>query len=145
LDDVLGSQTRELQLYVWMLSLFAGVAMILAATGIYGVTAYAVAERTREVGIRMALGASKQDITFMVLRQAGGTVAMGLLAGAAGALLLRPAAGSIFSGSLSGNGGAGPLTYLTVIALLLGTAVAACIVPTRRATAVNPNQALKYE
>lgn len=140
-DDILGSQTRELQLYVWMLSLFAGVAVILAATGIYGVTAYAVVERTREIGIRIALGASKQDITLMVLRQAAGMVAVGLIAGGAGALLVRPVAGSVFSGT----GGADSLTYIAVTTLLLCAVLAACIVPTRRATAVNPNQALKYE
>jgi ABC-type antimicrobial peptide transport system permease subunit len=141
LDDILGSQTRDLRLYVCLLGLFALVALLLASTGIYSVTAYAAAERTREVGIRMALGASKQHIMLMMLRQAGATIATGLAAGAAGILLLRPAAKAL----LSGINGFDPLTCAAVVAVLLAAAVAACIVPTRRAAAVNPNQALKYE
>ena len=87
-EQTLDAQVRHLRLYMLLLGVFGAVAAILAATGIYGVMAYAVAERTREIGIRMALGARARDVLLMVSRQAAGVIGIGTVLGLAGALAL---------------------------------------------------------
>jgi putative ABC transport system permease protein len=124
-----------------LLSLFAASALLLAAVGIYGTVSYSVAQRNREIGIRMALGASVRDVLRMVLRQgialALGGVALGLI-GSAGLTWL-------LSSMLFGVRPTDPLTLACVAALLTGVALLASYIPARRATRVDPLVALRYE
>jgi putative ABC transport system permease protein len=121
--------------------LFAGLALLLAGIGIYGVLAYSVSARTREVGIRMALGAQPADVTRLVLKEgmslAGVGVALGLFASLALTRLMR--------GLLFGVSASDPLTFGAITLLLLGVACLACWLPARRATKVDPLVALRYE
>ncbi|MEO6568294.1 MAG: FtsX-like permease family protein, partial [Opitutaceae bacterium] len=124
-----------------LLGAFGGVALLLSAIGIYGVVSYSVAQRTREIGIRSALGAGTSDIMRMVLRSGMMTVGVGLLVGAAGVLGLT----RLLSSLLFGVGVRDPLTIVGV-ALLLGViAIIACWVPARRAAKVSPLVALRHE
>lgn len=124
-----------------LLSVFAGLALVLSAVGIYGVMAYSVAQRTREIGIRLALGAVRQDVLAMVLLGAGKLAAFGMLLGLAGALAVN----YLLRSQLYGVSPADPATY-TGVALLLGAvALAACWIPARRATQVDPIVVLRYE
>jgi putative ABC transport system permease protein len=124
-----------------LLGIFAGVAMILAAIGIYGVIAYSVTQRTREIGIRMALGAQRTDMLGMVLRQSLTLVAIGLAIG----LIASLAGTRLMSSLLFGVGAADWSTYGIVIGLLGGTALLASYIPARRAMKVDPMVALRYE
>lgn len=140
-SDILNTQLGGLRLYMLLLVLFGATAAVLAATGIYGVMAYSVAGRTREIGIRMAMGACRTDVILMVLREGGRIVGIGVLLGIAGALALGRFVKSILHGTTSTD----LATYTTVSALLLVITFLACISPTRRAAAVNPTYALKFE
>jgi putative ABC transport system permease protein len=124
-----------------LLGAFGVVAAVLAAIGIYGVMAYAVAERTREIGIRMALGARATDVLLMVSRQAAGVIGMGTLLGLAAALALTRMIRSVLFGVTATD----PATYAAVSLLLLVVAAAASFIPARRAASVNPTVALKQE
>ena len=115
--------------------------LILASVGIYSVVSYAAAQRTQEIGIRMALGAEPRDILRMVLRQGLGVVGIGIAVGLLAAYLgARLVAGLLFNVSA-----ADPLTYISVAAFLTGVALLACWIPARRATRVSPLTALRYE
>jgi putative ABC transport system permease protein len=120
---------------------FSLVALVLAATGIYGVLASSVAERTREIGVRTALGASRADILTLVVRQGMLLAAFGLLIGLGGAML----AGRAIASLLFGITGLDPVTYAGVAALLLAVSAIACLVPARRAASIDPMQALRSE
>ncbi len=124
-----------------LLGLFAGVALALAAIGIYGVMAYMVAQRTREIGIRMALGAESRDVVSLIIRQGMVVAAAGVAAGIAGALALT----RFMSSMLYGVSAADPVTFVLVSMALAGIALLACAVPARRATRVDPIVALRYE
>jgi predicted permease len=124
------------------LSLAFGVlALVLATTGLYGVLAYAVSQRTKEVGIRMALGAQPRDVTRLIVRQGMWLVVVGLLCGLGAALAL----GRVLASLLLGVGGADPLTFAGVVVMLVLTALVACWIPARRAARVDPMVALRYE
>jgi putative ABC transport system permease protein len=141
LEQTLDSQIRHLRLYMLLLGVFAATAVVLAATGIYGVMAHSVAERTREIGIRMALGGRRPDILKMVLGQAARMIAFGLLLGLAGALAVtRTIQSVLFEVSATD-----PATFAAVSLFLLSIATCACLVPTRRAASVNPAVTLKSE
>ena len=124
-----------------LLGIFAGVALLLAAIGIYGVIAYAVTQRTHELGIRAALGASGMQLRGLVFRSGMRLAIAGLVLGLVGALAL----GQLLSTLLYGVGGRDPLTLAVVTVALAAIAAAACFLPARRATKVNPIVALRYE
>jgi len=131
--------TRRLTLV--LLGIFSALALILAAIGIYGVTAYSVALRTQEIGIRMALGAQHQDVLRLVLGQGARIAFFGVAIGlATAAALARLLSSLLFSVSASD-----PVTFAAVAVLLVAVALLACYIPARRALRVYPNIALRYE
>jgi putative ABC transport system permease protein len=140
-EDYLDRQVQYLRLYVLLLGIFGAIAAGLAAIGIYGVMAYSVAERTREIGIRMALGASAQDVLKLVFLQALLLLSIGLTLGLAGSFALA----RYIKSQLYEVTATDPATYIGVSLLLATVAVVACLVPTRRAVSVNPTVALRYE
>lgn len=124
-----------------LIGAFAGVTLLLALIGVYGVVSYSVAQRTREMGIRVALGAQSRTLVLLVLRHGAGMAAAGVAIGIVAALLL----GRFVSGMLYGVGARDPAT-LSIVAIVLGAAaIAATIVPARRATKVDPAVALQAE
>jgi len=124
-----------------LVSTFAGFGLILAALGIYGVISYSVTRQSQEIGIRMALGASRQDVLRMVVGGGLRLAVAGVLIGVA----LSLAAGRFISTLLFGVRATDPLTFSAVAAVLLATAVVAAWIPARRATRVDPMVALRYE
>jgi predicted permease len=139
--QILDGSLAPRRLGMWLLTVFALAALLLAALGIYGVMAYTVARRTREIGIRMALGARRANVLRMVLGQGMKLVALGLVIGLAAALALTRFIASL----LYGVGAADPLTYAAVVLLLMLIALAAHFAPARRAVSVDPSVALRHE
>ena len=124
-----------------MFSVFGGLALVLAVVGVYGVKAYSVARRTREIGIRMALGARRETVQWMILREGSVMLAAGVVAG----LLLAGATGQLLSGILYEVGAFDPLAF-TIAPLVLATAaLLATWLPARRATRISPMAALRTE
>ena len=124
----------------FLFALFAALALGLAATGLYSVVSYTVAQRTGEFGIRIALGAMRQDVLLMVFRSAAFSVGSGLLAGVLLALALSRLLARWIEGSPRD-----PMVLLGVTLLLIAASTLACIVPARRASSVDPMVALRYE
>jgi ABC-type antimicrobial peptide transport system permease subunit len=122
-------------------SVIGGIGLILAVVGLYGLVSFNAAQRTREIGIRMALGGTARDVLRLVLKQGLRMVLFGLFIGLAGAL----AATRVMRVLLIGISPGDPLTYAIVTLLLAGTAIAACLIPARRAARVDPGIALRYE
>jgi predicted permease len=127
-----------------LLAAFAVLALVLSSVGIYGVISYSVTLRVQEIGIRMALGAARQDVLRMVIGQGLRLALAGLLLGAAGALLLTRLLSS-FARLLYGVRTSDPLTFMTVSLVLVGVSALACYLPARRASRTDPMIALKYE
>jgi ABC-type antimicrobial peptide transport system permease subunit len=123
------------------LAIFAAVGLFLAALGLYGMLAHSVTRRTREIGIRIAVGARKSDVVRLVLRQGLTLTALGAVLGAAGGLLATRALGAY----LFGVGRADPWTLLAVVLLLGTVALVACWLPARTACRVDPLRALKID
>jgi putative ABC transport system permease protein len=120
---------------------FASLAALLAALGIYGVLAYLVVQRTREIGIRMALGAESGDVRKLIANEVGSMVLTGVAVGLPLAYLLARLSESLLFGVSAAN----PATYVLGLVLIAVVALVACYVPTRRATRVDPLVALRYE
>jgi ABC-type antimicrobial peptide transport system permease subunit len=128
-------------LYLWLLSLLAVLGTILAAAGIYGVIAYLVTIRTREFGIRMALGARAADVITLVMARGSILIALGLVLGITGAAALT----RLLKNVLFGVTPTDPAIYASMAATLALVALAACLVPACRAAKVNPSVALRAE
>ncbi len=141
LAEVASESVRITRLVLWLLATFAVTALALAAVGIYGVMSYAVRQRSREIGTRIALGAQPWDILRLVLRQGATIAGIGTAAGLAIGLVAARSLRSI----LYGVSTADPLILLGAAALLAGTAMAACFLPARRAVAVDPARTLTEE
>jgi ABC-type lipoprotein release transport system permease subunit len=124
-----------------VLGVFAALAVILASVGLYGVVAYAVAQRTRELGVRMALGATRRDVLRLVLGQGARLTLLGVAVGTVGALALSRVVASLLYGITATD----PLTFLAVPALLGAVAVLASYAPARRAMKVDPLVAMRAE
>ena len=137
----LDETTADTRLYVILLGLFAGIALTLAGLGIFGVMHYLVVQRTREIGIRVALGAEPARVVRLVVREGMRVALAGAIAGIAGALLLT----RLMTGMLYGVGATDGLTFAVTSALLLGVAVFASYVPARRATRIDPLTALRAD
>ena len=139
--SLVSTQLAQPRFNMMLLATFAGVAMALAAIGIYGVIAYNVAQRTREIGIRMALGAQRKQMLGMVLRQSLTLVALGLTIG----LVASLAGTRLLSSLLFGIGATDWSTYTLVVLLLAAAAFLASYIPARRAMRVDPMVAIRYE
>jgi ABC-type antimicrobial peptide transport system permease subunit len=124
-----------------LLGLFATFALTLAAVGLYGVMSYMVAQRTQEIGIRMALGAQRNDVLRLVVRQGLTVAAIGILLGSAGAFALRRTMANFIFGVTATD----PATFAGVALLLLCVSFLACVLPARRAAKVDPMEALRCE
>ena len=127
-----------------LLGTFAGLALLLASVGIYGVISYSVAQRVNEIGIRMALGAQRESVLRMVIGEGLRLAVAGVGIGMVAALILTRSLSTFFR-LLFGVGASDPLTFTSVALLLAGVAVLACYIPARRATSVDPMVALRYE
>jgi len=141
MDDVLSAEVASQRFNAGALTGFAGLAVLLAAVGIYGVMAYAVGQRTREIGVRIALGAQPRNVLRMVLNERLRLALMGVALGLAASFALT----RLMSSMLLGVKPTDPSTFVMVTAALIGIALVACWIPARRATRVDPVVALRYE
>lgn len=129
------------RLFAWIFGIFGGVALVLSAVGLYGVMAYSVGQRTQEIGVRMALGATSGDVLKMILREGGLRLAIGLTIG----LVLASFASKLQANSLYGITPSDAVTYVAAFATLAGAGFFACLIPALRALRVNPVEALRNE
>ena len=153
LKEFIGASLYPQKVAASLLSVMGGLAVLLAAIGLYSVMAYAVAQRTQEIGVRMALGARRSDVTRLVVRQGLTLAGAGLIAGAMLAVAASRSVASLsFTDSAMGGGAkllggsaADPLIYLGAALFLFAVAAAAAYLPARRAAAVDPMTALRSE
>ncbi|HKE59579.1 MAG TPA: FtsX-like permease family protein, partial [Pyrinomonadaceae bacterium] len=141
MSEVAAESFTARRFYMTLLSIFAGLALVLAAIGIYGVMSYAVTQRTQEIGIRMALGANNRDVLRLIIRNGMLLVLIGVALGLAGAFALTRLMSSLLFDVVPTDG----LTFGVVSLVLITAALVACYLPARRATKVDPLQALRYE
>jgi putative ABC transport system permease protein len=141
MEEVIDASVAQRRLTMLLLAIFAGLALVLAAVGIYGVIGYSVSQRTQEIGIRMALGAPRAAVMRMVVGQAMTLAAVGLAAGGVGAWLLTRLMQKLLFGVTPSD----PLTFIGVSAILALVAAAAASIPGLRATRVDPVTALRSE
>ena len=141
MEQALSDSVAQPRFRTLLLAAFAAVAVLLAAIGVYGVIAYSVAQRTHEIGMRMALGARRSDVLRLVAGQGAGLAAAGIGLGLAGALALT----RVLANLLFGVSATDPLTFVLVPLLLAAVALAASLVPAHRAARIDPHVALKYE
>ncbi len=141
MDQVVSHSLALRSFMMMLLSIFGGLALVLASVGIYGVISYAVSQRTREIGVRMALGARPADVLRMILAEGLRLVAVGVVLGVAASLMLT----RLLEGMVYGVRVRDPLIFATVNLLMVAVSLAACYIPARRATRVDPLVALRYE
>jgi ABC-type antimicrobial peptide transport system permease subunit len=141
MEEVLAASVRERRLIMTLLGVFAVLALVLAAVGIYSVMAYTVGQRTHEIGVRLAIGASRGDVVRLVMRQTVMLTAAGLVIGVAAAAGLTRLMRTLLFEVEPGD----PLTFAVGVFVLLAVSVAAGLVPGRRAARVDPIVALRYE
>ena len=140
-EQVMARSIWQSRLFTWLVGVFGAVALALAAVGIFSVISYSVTERTREMGLRLALGAAPGQLQWQVMRQGIGVSLTGLAIGLAGATAVARVLGSW----LQGVSPTDPATYAAVALVLVGAAAAACVLPARRATRIDPMTALRGE
>jgi putative ABC transport system permease protein len=141
MTDILSHSLIQRRFTMSLLSGFGALALLLAAIGIYGVMSYTVAQRTGEIGVRMALGAQARDVLKFVSHDGLLRAGFGLLAG----LLISLGLTRLLASELFAVSALDPLTFAAVLFLLAGVAIAACYIPARRATRVDPMTALHHE
>ncbi len=141
MEAVMARSFAEQRFLMILMGIFAMLALVLAAVGIYGVLSYQMAQRTREMGIRMALGARSSDVLRLVVREAMSVVLVGVAIGVAGALALTHFLASQLFGVTPGD----PVTFAAVTIVLVSVAIVACCIPARHATRVDPMIALRHE
>ena len=141
MEQLVSNSISRPRLYAVLLGMFAGVAVTLAAVGIYGVLAYAVTQRTREIGIRMALGAERWNVMGLVMGQSAALIALGIALGLAGAAAVTRYLDTMLFGLTPRD----PATFIAVSLTLAAVATLASYVPARRATRVDPLVALRHD
>jgi putative ABC transport system permease protein len=141
MSELESAATAQRRFQTSLLTVFAAIALFLALVGLYGLMAYSVSRRTREVGIRMALGAQRTDVLLLVLKKAAFLLALGLAAGLAGTWFATRAIKALLFGVDQHD----PLTILSVCALLTVCGLLAALIPARRAASIDPMQALRTE
>jgi putative ABC transport system permease protein len=141
MEEVLAISLALQRLLMALMSVFAGLALVLAAVGIYGVLSYSVRQRTHEIGIRLAVGAQRDDVLRLVIGQGFKLTLIGLGMGLAGALALTRCLSSLLFGVKPTD----PMTFMIVSLILTGVALLASYLPARRATKIDPMVALRYE
>lgn len=141
MDERVAASVRPERQSAFLFGLFAGAALLIAAIGVYGVATYTMAQRTKEIGIRVALGAGRGDLSRLILSQTFGPTLFGIAAGLAGALLATRVLGS----RLYGVTALDPATFLGTALILMSVAFSASFVPARRATTIDPLLTLRSE
>jgi ABC-type antimicrobial peptide transport system permease subunit len=141
MDELLAQQRWLLRVFSTMFAAFAIIALVLAAVGLYAVTAYAVTQHTRDIGVRMVLGAQPGQVVWLFLRRAFFQLAIGLSIGLAAAL----GVGQLLQTLLVQTSSRDPVTLTSIVVLLAVVAIVACVWPARRATRLDPLAALRHE
>ncbi len=141
MEEYVAASVAQRRFTSLLCSIFAGAGLLLAVVGLFGVMSYSVAQRTHEIGVRVAVGAAKADILRLILKEGMGITIIGIVVGLFGTL----AVSTILRSQLYGVSARDPLTFVGVILLLALVALAACYIPARRATRVDPMVALRYE
>jgi putative ABC transport system permease protein len=141
MDELLAQRRWQYRIFGGMFAIFAAIALLLAAVGLYAVMAYAVTQRTQEIGVRMVLGAPPGEVVWLFLRRAFVLVAVGLTIGMSGAL----GVGRLLQSLLVQSNGRDVAVLLSIALLMGAVAVTACVWPARRATRLDPVAALRYE
>jgi len=140
MDELISGQTSQSRFTMWLMGIFAAVALSLSVIGIYGVMSYLVAQRTREIGIRLALGAGARDILRLVVGNGARLIVAGILIGLVASFALQRLVSSMLFGVTAADAASG-----IAVAVLAAVALLACYVPALRATRVDPLHALRYE
>ena len=143
LDQMVESSSALTRVQTLLLGVLAGLALLLAVVGLYGVMAYSVAQRTQEIGVRMALGAHRPSVLFMILRQALVLIGVGLAIGVAGAIVLGRVLSTTLEPMLFQVSPSDVMTFVVVPVMLGIVGIVASLIPARRATMVDPIEALR--
>jgi len=141
MDDIVAGSVSQPRIYALLLGIFAGLALILAAIGIYGVISYTITQRTHEIGIRMALGAQTRDVLGLIIKQGMALALVGIFLG----LIVSLALTRVLASQLYGVSSTDVATFTAISVSLMVVALIACYIPALRATKVDPMIAVRYE